>query len=324
VGPNCRVCPKHTDLPRCSPDSLRPVRFILGPRFGLLAESHFRRQLATALAALIGIVAVILTLPISATLRAQLIAFLGLVLSAAIALSSTTFIGNVMAGFMIRAVGHFRPGDFVLVGEHFGRVSEQGLFTTEVQTQDRDLTTFPNLFLVTNPMTVVRSSGAIVSATVSLGYDIAHSIVERVLAQAVDRAELAEPFVQILDLGNYSVNYRVGGFLSDVKTLLTARSRLRASILDTLHENNVEIVSPTFMNQRALPAGRVFIPEKEVAPQRPAVPVPSRSPSTRPSRQKRCPGCKQNTSSSGRRSKSGRNSKARPKPMKSAPALKPR
>ena len=101
------------------------VRFILGPRFGLLAESRFRRQVTVFVAALIGIVAVILTLPISATLRAQLIAFLGLVLSAAIALSSTTFIGNVMAGFMIRAVGHFRPGDFVLVGEHFGRVSEQ-------------------------------------------------------------------------------------------------------------------------------------------------------------------------------------------------------
>ena len=43
-------------------------------------------------------------------------------------LSSTTFIGNIMAGLMLRVVRSFRPGDFVHVGDYFGRVSEQSLF----------------------------------------------------------------------------------------------------------------------------------------------------------------------------------------------------
>ena len=61
---------------------------------------------------------------------------------------------------------NFRPGDFVRVGERLGRVTERGLFHTEIQTEDRDLTTLPNLYLVTNPVTVVRASGTIVSTTV--------------------------------------------------------------------------------------------------------------------------------------------------------------
>ena len=39
----------------------------------------------------------------------------------------------------------------------FGRVTERGLFHTEIQTEDRDLVTLPNLYLVTNPVKVVRT-----------------------------------------------------------------------------------------------------------------------------------------------------------------------
>ena len=50
-------------------------------------------------------------------------------------------------------------GDFISAGDQFGRVTERGLFHTEIQTETRDLTTVPNLFLVTHPVTTVRSSG---------------------------------------------------------------------------------------------------------------------------------------------------------------------
>ena len=46
------------------------------------------------------------------------------------------FIGNVMAGLMLRAVRNFRTGDFVRVEKHFGRVTERGLLHTEIQTED--------------------------------------------------------------------------------------------------------------------------------------------------------------------------------------------
>lgn len=220
------------------------------------------RQLALLVVTALGIVAVVLALPVKDTLRGQLLGLLGLVLTGVIALSSTTFVANAMAGLMLRAVGNFRPGDWVRVGDQFGRVTERGLFHTEIQTEDRDLATLPNLYLVTNPVKVVRASGTIVSTTLSLGYDLDHAEIEALLVEAAKASGLEEPFVQILELRDFSVTYRIAGFLPEVKRLLTVRSRLQASVLDTLHGASVEIVSPTFMNQRQLAEGVRFVPSK--------------------------------------------------------------
>ena len=105
----------------------------------------------------ITLIVVALALPISEAARGQLLGLLGLLATEAIALSSTTFLGNAMAGIMLRAIGSFRAGDFVRVGEYFGRVSDKSILHTEIQTEDRDLTTLPNLYLITHPLTVVRT-----------------------------------------------------------------------------------------------------------------------------------------------------------------------
>jgi len=64
-------------------------------------------------------------LPIEQSKRAQLLSLLGILLSGAIALSSTTFLGNAMAGLMLRALNNFKAGDFLSVKEEFGRVTER-------------------------------------------------------------------------------------------------------------------------------------------------------------------------------------------------------
>jgi small-conductance mechanosensitive channel len=215
-------------------------------------ERRFPRRITMLVLTVVGIVVILLALPVGEGRRDQLVTLLGVILTAVIAIASTTFVANAMAGLMLRTVRAFRPGDFVQVGDHFGRVTERGLFHTEIQTEDRDLTTLPNLYLVSNPVKVVRHSGTIVSATVSLGYDLPQKKIRLLLVQAAQQAGLQDPYVQILDLGDFSISYRVAGFLTEVKQLLTARSHLRSLILDTLHEADVEIVSPTFMNQRRL------------------------------------------------------------------------
>jgi small conductance mechanosensitive channel len=214
---------------------------------------------------LAGLLAIILVLPISDSSRGQLLSLIGIVLSAAIALSSTTLLGNAMAGLMLRVVRGFRSGDFIRVGDHFGRISEQGLFHVEIQNEDRDLTTLPNLYLVTNPVKVIRSSGTFISASLSLGYDIPHRKIEKLLLDSAVSSGLEDPFVQIIELGDFSITYRVAGLLKEVKQVISTRSRLHAAILDTLHDAGIEIVSPTFMNTRAIPASRVFIPAIESA-----------------------------------------------------------
>lgn len=174
-------------------------------------------------------------------------------------------VSNAMAGLMLRSVRSFRPGDFIKVDDHLGRVSERGLFHVEIQTIHRDLITLPNQFLITRPLRVVRHSGTVITADVSLAYDVAHQLVEPLLMEAAERAGLEESFVQVITLGDYTVTYRIAGFLSDVKSLFTAQSTLRRRVLDTLHDAGVEIASPMLMGHRALSETEALVPKVDKA-----------------------------------------------------------
>lgn len=222
------------------------------------------RLAATLFFSVIGLLVISVFLPIDDTLRAQVIGLGGVLI---VALASTTFLGNALAGVLLRIVDNFETGDWVRVEGQFGRVTERGLFHTEIATEDRDLTTLPNLYLVTKPVTVVRASGTIISADVSLGYDVGHQRVKELLLKAAKNVSVGDPpeglqdvFVHVRELGDFSVTYRLGGLLKNVKLLLSARSRLRAAMLTALHEADVEIVSPTFMNTRALASDQRILP----------------------------------------------------------------
>jgi small conductance mechanosensitive channel len=236
------------------------IRMLLERHYRGQPGRHLRRQMIILLLSFAGLIIIIMALPVGDSTIGQLLSLIGILMSAAIALSAPTFVGNIMAGMMIRAVRSFRPGDFVRVGDYFGRVSEQGLFHVEIQTEDRDLTTMPNLYMITNPVKVIRSDGTIISAEISLGYDISRTVIEKLLIEAASSAHLQDPFVYIIELGDFSVTYRISGLLQEVKHVLSARSGLHEQILDTFHKNGIEIVSPTFMNTRAVQDKKKFIP----------------------------------------------------------------
>ena len=78
--------------------------------------------------------------------------------------------------------------------------------------------------------------------------------------EAAKSSGLSEPFVHILELSNFSVTYRVSGLLEDPKRLISARSKLYARVLDTLHGHGIEIMSPSFMNQRKIDDNTKIVP----------------------------------------------------------------
>ncbi len=246
------------------------VGFLLGAAHWFLIRRHpdlgnerkFSRQLIMLGLTLVGIVSIVFALPVPDTSRNTLIGLIGLLASGVFAFSSTTVVANLMAGILLRITKPFGIGDFILCEDHFGRVAERGLFDTEIQAENRELISIPNSFLITHPVHRTRSSGTIISTTLSLGYDVHHSVVERLLAKAAQESGLSEPFVHILELGNFSVTYRVSGLLAEVKWMITARSNLCREVLDALHGEGIEILSPTFMNQRPLPEDRRIIPAR--------------------------------------------------------------
>ncbi|MGB5324845.1 MAG: mechanosensitive ion channel domain-containing protein [Pseudomonadales bacterium] len=227
---------------------------------GLGNERLFPRHLAMLGLTLAGILAIALALPVSESTRNQIIALVGLLVSGVFAFSSSTIFANLLAGIMLRVTKPFNTGDFIEVADHFGRVVERGLLDTEIQTENRELVALPNTYMISHPITAIRGSGTIVSATLSLGYDIHHVKVEPLLLEAAKQCGLEESFVQIMALGDYSVTYKVSGMLVEVKSLLTSRSNLCRAVLDGLHGSDIEIVSPAFMNQRRLPEDTRMIP----------------------------------------------------------------
>ena len=218
------------------------------------------RQLVQFGLGALALLLLLLLLPLPEDVRPELINLVGIVLSATIALSSTTFLSNAMAGVMLRAVRNFKTGDLIYCGDHKGRVSERGLLHVEIQTEDSDLVTMPNLFLVTHPLRVTNETSTLISAEVSLGYDVPRRRIEKLLTEAATEVGLKKPFVWILELGDFSVLYRIAGLLQPADRVLSTRSRLRGAMLDHLHRGGVEIVSPTFMNQRRLSSEEAVIP----------------------------------------------------------------
>ncbi|MGI9206314.1 MAG: mechanosensitive ion channel domain-containing protein [Woeseiaceae bacterium] len=221
----------------------------------------FRRQLIQIGGIILAVLLVILFMPFGDVLRGQLLSLFGLIISATIALSSTTLVGNAMAGIMLKSIGSCRPGNYITVGDHFGRISEMDLLHTEIQTEERDLTTLPNLYLITNPVRVMRESGTVLFVELSLGYDVSRHVVEELLVEAAKACSLESPFVQIRNLGDYSVTYRISGLLREINRLLDKRRELRRRTMDALHAEGIEIVSPTFMNTRSLSKTAPVIPD---------------------------------------------------------------
>ncbi len=226
-------------------------------------EKLFSNQLIMLGLTLTGLLAVILALPVSDSSRNQIIGLVGLVISGVFAFSSSTIFANLLAGIMMRITKPFRTGDFIRVGDHFGRVVDRGLLDTEIQTEARDLVALPNTFMITNPVSVARTSGTIVSTTLSLGYDVHHSSVEKLLIQATEKCGLTDGFVHIAELGDFSVVYKVSGKLEEVKSLISSKSRLNREVLDVLHDNQIEIMSPNFVSARPVTPEAKMIPPKQ-------------------------------------------------------------
>lgn len=212
----------------------------------------FQFQLTMLILSLFSCVLIIIVLPINETLRGQLLTLFGVLFSASIAFSSTTFIGNILAGFMLKVIKNIKLGDYITVNDVTGRATEMSLLHVEIQTEQSDLVTIPNMIMVTLPVKVVRSTGTIISVDVSLGYDVSRSKISELLCLAVEDTGLTDSFVQIRELGDFSVTYRAAGRISDTSALLSIKSNLYGAVLDRLHGAKIEIVSPNFMNTRVV------------------------------------------------------------------------
>lgn len=210
----------------------------------------YQRQLLTAGVALLGLFLGIGFLPLDHEVKNQILSVLGILFSAIIALSSTTLVGNTMAGIMLRMMHEFRGGDFIEVDGLIGRVTDFGIFHTEIQQVNRDVVSLPNLLLVQKAVKVTRRDGTYINLAVSLGYSLDYTEVEEALKEAALSCKLTDPFVFVEEFLDHAIRYRLYGLLQDSIERLSKTSELHKAVLATLHAKGMEIASPSLVDRR--------------------------------------------------------------------------
>jgi small-conductance mechanosensitive channel len=224
-----------------------------GPRYTLFLSEMTIRLIVF----FVGIFLVLSVIPgITTNMMRLLVAAVGIIL----ALSSTTIIANGMAGLMIKLVNSYRIGDMVEIGGHLGKVSEIGMFHTEIQTPKRGLVTVPNYVVMRDPFINYTEAKYIVHVPVTLSYDTSREKVEDLLMKALKKTELEDPFVLVTELGNYWVKYEANGLLGEVSKLISVESDLKRNILDEFNKAKVEILSPDYYAIKMVPEKFVAIP----------------------------------------------------------------
>ena len=197
--------------------------------------------------------------------------FTGLMIS----LGSAGLVNQVMSGLVIVYARALKPGDFVDVGETVGIVSEVGLLSTKVVTPKLEEVTIPNAVLiggkVTNFSKLAEPDGAVVSTTVTIGYDAPWRRVHELLLGATVRAHgvrrSPEPFVLQRSLSDFYVEYELHFRIDRPEDRVRTLSAVHAEIQDAFNDAGVQIMSPHFERQ---PDEPVLAPPVAHAPQEPS------------------------------------------------------
>lgn len=237
------------------------VRFFFRNTLESTKKWPYQRQLLTSGIVLLGLFLAIGFLPLDHLVKNQILSVLGILISAVLALSSTTLVGNAMAGIMLRMMHEFRGGDFIEMDDLIGRVTDFGIFHTEIQQVNRDVVSIPNLLLVQKAVKVTRRDGTFINLAVSLGYSLDHTQAEEALKEAALSCKLKDPFVFIEEFLDHAIRYRLYGLLEEPIERLSKTSELHKAVLQTLHEKGMEIASPNLFDRREFGKEEQYIPK---------------------------------------------------------------
>jgi len=190
--------------------------------------------------------------------------FAGLMIS----IGSSGFVNHVMSGLVIAYSGAMRVGDYVSLNNIEGTVEELGPMSTKIATVKKEFVTIPNGVVisahVTNYSRLAGRDGAIISTTVTIGYDAPWRQIQALLLQAAEKTagirNSPAPFVLQRALSDFYIEYELRARIDQPVQRVTILSALHGEIQDAFNEAGVQIMSPHFMYQ---PENAVVVPESQ-------------------------------------------------------------
>lgn len=177
--------------------------------------------------------------------------FLGIILS----FGSSSVVSNLLAGLFVIYRRSVNVGDMILVDGQVGAVESITVLETLLRSVKNELISIPNSQLlgskVINYTRQGETAGILVHTSVGIGYEEPQSKVEAMLLEAVGRTPGLKteppPFVLRRQLADYAVVYEVNACPAAVDALPRLESDLHANILDVFNENQVQIMTPSYM-----------------------------------------------------------------------------
>ena len=171
-------------------------------------------------------------------------------------LGSAGIVTQMMSGLVLIYSRALKVGDFVSIGEVTGVVKETGVLSTKIINMRNEEVTIPNAVLVGNPIknfTSGSDEGAMVSTTVTIGYDTPWRQVEAMLVSAAERTasvrKTPRPFVAQKSLQDFYVEYELFIQLDRPLGRVRILSELHGNIQDEFNTHGVQIMSPHFALQ---------------------------------------------------------------------------
>lgn len=172
-------------------------------------------------------------------------------------LGSAGVVTQMMSGLVLIYSRALKVGDFVSIGEVMGVVKEMGALSTKIINMRNEEVTIPNAVLVGSPIKNFTGAfgerGALISTTVTIGYDTPW---RQVHAMLINAAELTsglrnepKPFVMQKALQDYYVEYELYAYVDRPLERIQIMSELHSHIQDQFNTYGVQIMSPHFVLQ---------------------------------------------------------------------------
>ncbi|WP_299659794.1 mechanosensitive ion channel domain-containing protein [uncultured Ruegeria sp.] len=184
-------------------------------------------------------------------------AFQGLTIlvGAMLSLGANSVVSNMLAGLFVIYRRSTSIGDRIQIGDHIGDVVRIKLMETHLKSIKNELISIPNAQLmnsdVVNFSKKTDGSGLLLHTTVGIGYEEPSEKVEAMLIEAAHRTKgikaKPEPFVLWTALADYAINYQINGYTTRGSSIPKIRSDLHRNIVDVFNENNVQIMTPSYM-----------------------------------------------------------------------------
>jgi small-conductance mechanosensitive channel len=178
-----------------------------------------------------------------------------------LSLGASGLVGQAAGGFILTFTHALRAGDWVRIGEVEGAVVLIGMFSTRIRTPLDEEVNLPNsVILATTIRNFSRPAAApasILETSVTIGYNAPWRQVHAMLLDAAARTpELErEPPPEVLQtaLSDFYVQYSLRVRLKDQRRRPFVLSALNANVQDAFNEYGVQIMSPHYMNDPAMP-----------------------------------------------------------------------